>query len=414
MHSALSEPPSQGNDLLPPPLSPALARRVKRHVVGTEQAFFAIVAPGLEPIGAEELASLGIGEAHRHLVAGGIEFTGRLRDAYLIHLHSRLLTRILMRITEFKATGFTALEKKTGEVPWELFIYPGFSVEIKVATKQSRLIHSTAIAERIRRGISARFRPQQQNLVHPVFCQRVFVRAVKDRFTLSLDATGEPLYMRGLKRHGGRAPLRETAAAAILQLAGYRPDRPLIDPMSGTGTFAIEAALMARNIAPGWFRTFAFMGWPSFKPQQWTHLRREAQSLFTDGETAPIVASDLHPETCQRLADCLEAHDLSKTVQVMTRDFFDMTPASALGTEANITPGLIVINPPYGKRLGSEKQSATRFDAIIDKLNSDFNGWRFALLIPAAFTNRRLPFPATSRPFYHGGLKLSLLTGEIR
>jgi putative N6-adenine-specific DNA methylase len=359
MPPALSEPPSQGNDLLPPPLSPALARRVKRHVVGAEQAFFAIVSPGIESICAEELAALGIGKAHMHLVAGGVEFTGRLRDAYLIHLHSRLSTRILMRIAEFKATGFAALEKKTAEVPWELFIYPGFPVEIKVTTKHSRLIHSTAIAERIKWGISERFGPLQQDRIHPVFCQRVFVRALKDRFTLSLDATGEPLYMRGLKRHGGRAPLRETAAAAILRLAGYRPDRPLIDPMSGTGTFAIEAALIARNIAPGWFRTFAFMGWPSFKPQQWTHLRREAHALFTDGETAPIVASDLHPEACRRLADCLEAHDLSKTVQVMNRDFFDVTPASVFGTGANIPPGLIVINPPYGKRLGSEKQSAT-------------------------------------------------------
>jgi putative N6-adenine-specific DNA methylase len=413
MLPGLSTPHFESNDYLTPSLSPALSRRVKRHVTGVEQVFFVITAPGIEAVCAQELAALGIDTARMHVSSGGIEFSGRLRDAYRVHLHSRLSIRVLMRIRQFTATNFATLENKVLGVPWELFICPGCGVKLKVSAQQSRLIHSRAIAERVERGLMARL-GQERGQAHAVLSQTLFVRVVRDRFTLSLDATGEPLYRRGLKTHGGRAPLRETSAAAMLRLSGYRPDRPLIDPMCGTGTFALEAALLARNIAPGWFRTFAFMGWPSFAARQWAHLRREAQSRFSDGKRIPIVASDIDPDACRRLAECLAAHDLSETVQVLNGDFFDMTPASVLSKRAQNTPGLIVINPPYGRRLGTERHGAARFGAIGNKLKADFKGWRFGLLAPAAFVDNRFPIPFTIRPFHHGGIKAAFLTGEIR
>ncbi|MDX9788599.1 MAG: RNA methyltransferase [Desulfobacterales bacterium] len=413
MTTFLSEQPSQSNDHLPPLPPPALTRRIKRHVVGEAHLFFAICAPGMESICADELLELGMDRENLRILPGGVEFTGRLPDCFLFHLHSRIATRILMRIGEFKATGFAALEKKGAEIPWELFIYPGFTVEISVTAKQSRLNHTGAIAERIERGVFTRL-GSSRNREHALFSQRIFVRAVEDRFTLSLDASGEPLYKRGLKTHGGSAPLRETSAAAILRIAGYRPDLTLLDPMCGSGTFSLEAALMARNIPPGWFRAFAFMGWPAFREQQWAYLRRKAQAQVFDGKTAPIMASDISISACRRLTECLSTHDLLNMVQVRPMDFFDMSPATLPGMGENNGPGVIVLNPPYGRRLGSIQESAALLGKIGQKLKADFKGWRFALLSPVAAVDRRFPLPFTPRPFHHGGLTLTLMTGKIK
>lgn len=407
MPPSLSEPPFQRNALLPP-LSPALARRIKQHVRGAGQRFFVVTAPGLESLCRDELTGLGIDRGSMQLLPGGIEFAGRLPTCYRVNLFSRLANRVLMRISEFKATGFAELEKKTAAIPWELFLYSGFTVEISVTARQSRLIHTGAIAERIERGLFARLGGNRLNPEHPAYRQRVFVRALGDRFTLSLDATDEPLYKRGLKTHGGRAPLRETGAAAILHLAGYKTEFPLLDPMCGSGTFSLEAALMARNIPPGWFRDFAFMGWPSFRERQWAHLRREAETRFALEETAPIVASDHCLNACRRLSDCLTTHDLAKTVRVLNMDFFDMIPA-----KLNIQPGLIVLNPPYGKRLGSVQKSADLIGEIGNKLKADFKGWRFALLAPEVAVSGQFGIPFSFRPFYHGGLTLALVTGKV-
>jgi putative N6-adenine-specific DNA methylase len=312
-----------------------------------------------------------------------------------------------MRIAEFKATGFGELEKKTAQIPWELYLHPGSAVEISVSTQKSRLLHTDAIAEHIGKMLTRHL--GSQRAIPPNSGQRLFVRAVSDRFTLSIDSSGAPLYKRGVKTHGGRAPLRETGAAAILKFAGYSPGTPLVDPMCGSGTFSIEAAMMARNFPPGWFRDFAFMGWPSFRPRQWAHLRALAETGFVHIESPHIFAYDQNPETCRTLSACLETFDLSGAVRVECRDFFDRETTGFFPE----TPGLVVINPPFGKRLGTASQSAALIYAICDRLKASFAGWRFALLVPHPGIAGKVPFPCQSRPFHHGGLKLILLTGVV-
>ena len=117
--------------------------------------------------------------------------------------------------------------------------------------------------------------------------QRLFIRGVDDRFSVSIDSSGDLLYKRGIKTLAGTAPVRETLAAAILMLAGYSGNEALVNPMCGSGTFAVEGALMARNIPPGWNRSFAFMGWPGFRPAQWRHIRNAAEKRFVSGPLAP-------------------------------------------------------------------------------------------------------------------------------
>ena len=395
------------NGHLPPSPSPALAKRIKRHITGRDQVFFAVTAPGVESLCRDELKGIGIAEETMQVLPGGVEFIGRQVDCCRANLYSRIATRILMRIAEFKATGFGELEKKVAGIPWELYLYPGISVGITVSAQKSRLIHTDAIADRIDKVLTAHLGSHRVDA--SALNQRIFVRAVSDRFTLSIDSSGDPLYKRGIKTHGGSAPLRETGAAAILKLAGYSPGTPLVDPMCGSGTFSIEAAMMALNLPPGWFRDFAFRGWPAFRPRQWTHLREEAKKEFVQIARPCILACDRDPEICRTLFACLEAFDLSRAVRVECRDFLDREfipfPPE--------TQGLIVINPPFGRRLGTASQSTALITAICGRLKTSFAGWRFALLIPNTGIAKKIPFSHEARPFYHGGLKLILLTGAV-
>ena len=291
----------------------AIEKRIKRHVVGQAHDFFAVTAPGFEDLCRAELAALGLkGRA----VAGGVEFTGRLHEGYLANLSLRTANRVLMRVHSFQAVHFSELERQITAFAWELFLKPGSLHKIHVTTHHCRLHHTDAIAERIRKGIEGRLHPFGEAGPAAVF-QQVFVRGLHDRFTVSIDSSGANLYLRGIKTHTGRAPLRETIAAAALMRGGFTGVETLLDPMCGTGTFSLEAALIAKHIPPGWFREFAFTGWPGFRPQRWDHLRRKSAERFTALSAPLIFASDLDAEACAALAASLDvARELATGVIV--------------------------------------------------------------------------------------------------
>jgi putative N6-adenine-specific DNA methylase len=250
-----------------------LSKRVRRHVSGRVRAYYAITTPGVEKYCRQELIGLGIDPGDLAVGAGGVTFAGRLVDCQRANLHLRTATRILMRIDDFGATHLRRLEKKTGDIAWELFLPAGHLPDVKVSCHRSRLYHTAAIARCIRDSIKCRL-AKAGGSPPLIFPQTLFVRVVKDRFTLSLDSSGEPLYKRGLKAGPARAPIRETLAAAMLMAAGYDPRRPLVDPLCGSGTFSLEAAMMAKQMAPGLKRRFAFMDWPAFREGQWAFLKR--------------------------------------------------------------------------------------------------------------------------------------------
>ena len=223
-------------------------------------------------------------------VSGGVEFSGKLYDGYLANLHLRTATRILMRIETVSASHFTRLSKKAAEIPWELYLRPDAVPLIRVSTHHCRLYHKDAVSAIFTESVRNRLLqyagdPQTQD--NPVIQQRLFIRGMDDRFSVSIDSSGDLLYKRGIKTLAGEAPVRETLAAAILMLAGYSGNEALVNPMCGSGTFAVEGALMARNIPPGWNRSFAFMGWPGFRPAQWHHIRNAAEKRFVIRAVAP-------------------------------------------------------------------------------------------------------------------------------
>ncbi|MBW2336707.1 MAG: hypothetical protein JRF47_08115 [Deltaproteobacteria bacterium] len=393
-----------------PPDSPFI-KRIKRHVIGRRRTYFAATAPGFEKLCLDEIRSLALFDAEASEVPGGVEFKGRLQDCYLANLHLRTANRVLMRIETVNATHFSQLQKKLSDISWELFLRADQVPQMHVATRHCRLYHTAAISERLLKAIAARKKniefmaPAQELSFSP---QNIYVRGVDDRFTVSIDSSGENLYKRGIKKHTGSAPLRETTAAAALMLAGYTAPEPLIDPMCGTGTFALEAALIAKNIPPGWFREFAFMQWPSFSQKRWEYLKSQCATKFANPQKRLIFASDQDSAACSRLEKCIQKHKLSGLIKVSQKDFFDFIPR-----ELTDQTGVVLINPPYGRRLGNLEKSDHLFVAICDKLKQDFMGWKLVLVAPDRNLVKKIPFQLDALPFFHGGLKPTLMFGRI-
>ncbi|MDJ0856530.1 MAG: hypothetical protein QNI88_15080 [Desulfobacterales bacterium] len=389
----------------------ALERRIKRRIVGPVQTFFAVTAPGLETLCRAEL------ERHTEAVRitgvakGGIAFEGRLHDIYGANLLCRTAHRFLMRIDEFRAETFEALSRKTRAVAWELYLPPGAAVDVKVSAHRSRLYHSDAVAERILGGVRHRMAaaaPAADNATGGRPHQRIHARLDRDRCLLSIDSSGANLHKRGLRTAGGRAPLRETLAAAVLMRAGYTGREALCDPMCGSGTFAIEAAMMAKQIPPGWFRAFAFQDWPSFRPGRWRHIRRTAAPPETRLPRPLIRASDRNAAAVRQLQATVSAHGLDDAVRAEPRDF-ERVAGAALSPAA----GVVVLNPPYGRRLGSRRTAEQTYQTIGRHLKSAFKGWKAAVLAPSRRLAELPGLRARHHVFSHGGRRVHLMVGKI-
>lgn len=391
-------------------MTTAFEKRLRRRVIGRPQEFFAVVAPGLESVCGEELGRLGVAAADVQPDAGGVRFVGKLPLLYAANLHLRTAGRILMRIAAMNATSFARLEAAATSVDWELYLTPGRPLAIHVTTRQCRLHHKGAVAERLRRGIEQRLGPPDAIADDGAeTVQRLFVRGVADRFTVSLDSSGALLHKRGPKRQVGPAPLRETLAAAALMLAGHTPGAPVVDPMCGSGTFSLEAAMMAAGIPPGWYRDFSFFRWPCFSKATWGHIRNIAQARFVSGDAPPhIFASDIRADAVSALSQVAVQMSVGGQITLAVSDFFGLD-----GRRVPAGPGTVVLNPPFGRRLGRRKDAMKTYPRIRDHLLSDFSGWRVALFCPAAAASAfaRLRLKETVVP--HGGLRLALLTGRI-
>ncbi len=391
--------------------TPALEKRIRRRVTARQWDFFASTSPGFEKISRKECIESAFFEDAPEVRKGGLGFAGPVHLAYYANLHLRTVNRILMRIGEFKATNFRRLRKKITEFPWELFLESGAGIAVRASSKGSRLYHTQAVEERVadvlreEHGLS-----NASDASGNAVKQTIHVRIADDFLALSLDSSGDNLYKRGLKTHGGKAPLRETAASAILLAIGYTGREPLIDPMCGSGTFSLEAAMIAQNIPPGWNREFAFFKWPCFSQGKWNYMRRQARDRFREVEKPLVFASDIDEEACRDLDDRIKTAGYEKTVQVGRGvDFFDLCPSAAIKGR-----GSVVLNPPYGFRMNPENIDASRFYAeIFLKLKRDYKGWKTAIVVPEQKPAIRLPFKWKRKRLFHGGLDLSLYCGKV-
>ena len=381
----------------------SLEKRIKRQVTARKQTFFASCPPGLAGGCLKELKKTDLGLTDIQPVKGGVEFKGRVHQGYQANLYLHSPARITMRVASFKAENFRTLEKHLRKVPWELYLHPLAELTWEVTTGKSRLYHTGAIQERCMKTVRECLAAGAAQSGGGMCSHTLFARVENDRFVISLDASGERLHKRGIKSDVGRAPIRENLAWAILKKSGYSGETPLVDPMCGSGTFALEAVLMARKIPPGFFRNFAFEHWPCFSPARWNHIKKEAGEKFLSHPGAPILASDINPP--DKLMASLEAHGMAHGVEVFKQDFFEMTPPRK--------KGVVVLNPPYGRRLGNDLDLRSFYRKIGKKLAEDFKGWRAGVVLPEKALAGTLPFAPSLSPFFHGGLELHAAMGII-
>ncbi len=366
-----------------------------------------MTAPGLEPLCLRELEALALEAQGAEAIPGGVAFRGKLADCYLANLSLRTAGRVLLRVAAFRAAGHREFKKHLAQIPWELYLHPGTRTDIRAAAARCRLHRTDDIAAHVARSLSDALGmplPAEPG-ADP---QAVFVRGENDRFTLSIDSSGALLYRRGVKVHKGRAPLRETLAAAVLSMAGWGPETVLADPMCGSGSFSLEAAMAAKGIPPGWFRNFAFQNWPSFAERRWNHLRNECGRRMAVLPAPLVFASDIDPRACLDLGECLKRHGLDDAARTAEGDFFAIDPRRAYPG-----PGLVVLNPPYGRRLETPAQVENLYRRIGAKLAADFKGWRAAVLFPDKRLEKLLPVKGATHRLLHGGLALGLAVGRI-
>ncbi len=330
---------------------------------------FAVTAPGLEALCAAELEALGVESVEA--VSGGVNFVGDRLAIWRANLWLRTASRVLVRVGEFKCRDFPTLYHKACRLPWGRFLKPDAPLSVQGSCRRSRLIHSDRLAETVQQAVNHALGNVSESRERQ--SQTVYARVDRDVCTLSVDSSGELLHRRGYRQEQGKAPLRETLAAALLQLAGWRPDQPLWDPFCGSGTLLIEAALWARNLAPGRHRSFAFMDWPKFHPNKWQGLLKEFAS-----ETLPVAGlygSDLDSKMitlASRNAERAGVGDLC---------LFDVLPCG-LRDDLPDGPGLILSNPPYGERLDDEAGVVASFKELREVLEGPCRDWRAALLVP--------------------------------
>ena len=327
---------------------------------------FAITAPGIEAVTAAELTALGASIDETE--PGGVSFRADATLIYRANLELRTASRVLKRVTQFEARTWFELERHAKKVPWHTLLGRDMVPEFEVTSRKSKLYHNRGIAERLERLVGAGPKTSEADASRVA---RFQVRAVRDRFVISADASGELLHRRGYRLETAKAPLRETLAAAMLLGCGWDGTVPLLDPFCGSGTIPIEAALIARRIPPGLHRRFAFEAWPDFDQGLWDRIRADAGLRIVPA--APlIVGSD-------RDAGAIEACRANAArAGVAENTDFRNVPLSAMPTLSGT--GLLLTNPPYGARIGEEKALRNLYAQLGNVVRTRLPGWQVGLL----------------------------------
>ena len=320
-----------------------------------------------------------------------MSWTGTREQLYAANLWLRTASRVLVRAATFRARAFVELERRANKVPWERFVAPGQRVRFRVTCRKSRLYHSDAVAQRLAAAIERRVgggagawsgtsegseeadADDERAPAGAPSGQLFVVRFLHDECTISADASGALLHLRGYRQAVAKAPLRETIAAAMLLGSGWDPRAPLADPMCGSGTIAIEGALLARRIAPGLARDFAFTRWPDFDRALWERLLADAQGAILPAPPAPIAGFDRTAGAIAAATSNAERAGVAGDVAFAVRELGDFAPPAD-------GPGWIVTNPPYGLRVGEAAELGPLYARLGRVLAGRAPGWTLAML----------------------------------
>jgi putative N6-adenine-specific DNA methylase len=397
---------------LQPILTPAgLARRLKRHVLKETQRFFATTTPGFEEVLGNEVRGLPgaeiIGKA-----LGGVEFSGPLELMYHAAARLRSANRIIMRMAKFTARSYPELYNKVKQTPIER--YSGFTtrIGIEASATVSRLHHTGNIEKSVFEACRDRLCPlgiaPERDDDAPL---RFLVRMSDDVCTLSIDASGPFLYKRGYRLDTGHAPLRETIAAGLLLLSDWRKFPVIADPLCGSGTFIIEAALLALGRNPGVRRPCAFQAWPCFNEGLWDRIRKKPWTGADQGVGMPrLVGSDISGSAVKAAIANAERAGVTTCASFSLGTCLEFNADGAFDR-----PGLIIANLPYGKRaISSGVPPQEFFQRFGRRLRKACRGWNWGFVTEdRQFATKAGLQSSGCMPFANGGLDVYFVTGTI-
>ncbi|GIX12893.1 MAG: RNA methyltransferase [Paracoccaceae bacterium] len=361
------------------------------------QGIFLAAPPGLEPVLAAEAAAAGF--AGPRVLPGGVEIAGGWPEVWRANVQLRGAGRVLVRLWSFRAPHLARLDRQLRRLPWGDLFPPATAVCVAASCRRSRIWHEGAAAERLAGALAA------AGMVPGRAGVRVMLRIEDDLCTVSLDSSGAPLYRRGFKQAVGRAPLRETMAALFLRACDHVPGEPVVDPMCGAGSFPIEAAEIAAGLPPGRARGFAFEALVGFDPAALARLRA--------ADPAPpggaIIAADRDGGAIAMARANAERAGIAARIRFIERDVAALEPPEG-------PPGLVIVNPPYGARIGRAGALHGLHAALGRALIGRFAGWRVGLITaePALARATGLPFGPPGPPVPHGPLTIRLYrTGPL-
>lgn len=339
------------------------------------ETFFTTCAPGLEPVLHEELGRLRLAKVERQV--GGARFEGSIEDAWRVNLWARTAVRVLLRLGRFEAAGADALYAGASGIDWGRFLRADGTFRVDAQSSVSALDHTLFVEQRVKDAVADSFRARHGSrpsvdLEDPDLS--IHVHLFRDRCTLSVDTSGESLHKRGWRRSQGRAPLAETLAAGIVLLSGWDRRSPLLDPFCGSGTILIEAAWIAGGVAPGHLRErFGFERWIGHDPAGWRALVASSRAESRMPKKLVLEGSDSDAGAIEGARENLAAAGVEDRIRLEVRDVADFAPKRGWNA-------WIVTNPPYGERVGRERDLESLYRRFGALLGDRCDGYRVAIL----------------------------------
>ena len=357
---------------------------------------FLVASPGLESMLCAEARASSFAEAT--LVKGGVTMRGGWPEVWRANLELRGASRVLARIGEFRAMHLAQLDKRARRLAWGDVLRPDVPFRVEASCASSRIYHSGAAAQRIERAI-------REELGAPASSDAevcIKARIDDDLCTIAVDTSGDPLHKRGHKQAVAKAPMRETLAAFFLGQCGYSGGEPVVDPMCGSGTFIIEAAEIAAGLKPGRSRRFAFEQLATFDEAAWKAMRGTGKCATG---AVRFYGSDQDAGAIRMSRANAERAGVAGLIEFQQHTVDDLVAPQG-------PPGLVIVNPPYGDRIGDTQHLHRLYRTLGQTLMRHFAGWRVGLVTSEASLARAsgLPFASPAAPVAHGGLRVTLFT----
>jgi len=375
----------------------------------SEQSYFATCGRGIEPVLADELRGLAATEVQPG--RGGVSFRGDRELLYRANLWLRTAIRVLQPILEAEVHSPDELYEAVRSLDWSRLLTPEHTLAVDCNVRDSAITHSQYAARRVKDAICDQFldrcgRRPSVDVEEPMLGLNLHIH--RNQAVLSLDSSGESLHKRGYRVIQPRAPINEALAAALVLLTGWQGERPFADPLCGSGTLPIEAAWLALRRPPGLTRRrFGFQGWMDYDVRLWTELRDQARKGVGRSLPAPILGSDLRNDAMSFARNSARAAGIGHLLRFDKRDVSEFQPPPG-------PSGVLLCNPPYGERIGEERELRVLYRALGELFRQRLAGWSCFVFTGNQRLGREIGLqPASETPLYNGKIPCRLLRFQM-